>query len=250
MLFWSVFWFSLARDAKRYDFFIGVGLAYFTAVLIHEVATGLLNALKNPTYTTAVVHQFLKRYAITPASVSVVVFVCVCLWGPMAGGHVFRSVASARQSRQAVPGVGGLADAYAWMKQHLPESSVVAAEWSYGTQLNVLAGVRTIVGPDHYLPYWIELYHQHVERAKNEHEVLTFLFSHEVTHLLVTWEKQPENTLLRSGSLSGVFVPLYPKNSFETSPVKLYELRYPEGLEKRPEYLLRSASQGDAFDAR
>ena len=82
--------------------------------------------------------------------------------------------------------------------------------------------------------------HQHVERAKNEHECLEFLFTHEATHLMVTTEKQPENTLLRSGSLSGVFQRVYPvSDAFDTSPVKVYELRYPEGLEKRPDLLLR-----------
>ena len=239
MLFWSVFWFALARDAKRYDFFIGLSLAYFTSVLIQAVATWILNVLKNPTYTTGVVHAGLKRYGITPASVSVVVFVGVCLWGPMGGGHVFRSVAAAKHSRRAVPGVGAIADAYTWMRIHLPETAVVAAEWSYGTQLNVLGGVRTIVGPDHYLPYWIELYHQHVERAKNEHDLLTFLFTHDVTHVMVTREKQPSDAILGSGQLSGAFRPVYPRVSFAGAPVKVYELRYPEGLEKRPEHLWR-----------
>ena len=237
MLFWCIFWFALARSAKRYDFFIGVGLAYFTAVLIQEVATGLLRVVSDPRWTTAVVHQGLKRYGITPVSVSVVFFLGVCLWGPMVGGHVFRSVASAKESRRAVPGVGGLSDAYAWMKTNLPADAVVAAEWSYGTQLNVLGGVRTIVGPDHYLPYWIELYHRHVQHASNEREMIAFLLTHEATHLMVTSEKQPEGTLLRSGELSGVFVPVYPQENFETSPVKVYGLRYPAGLEKHPEYL-------------
>ena len=237
LLFWCIFWFALARDAKRYDFFIGLSLAYFTVALIQEVATSLLNALRNPAWTTGVVHEALKRYGITPGSVSVVVFVGVCLWGPMAGGHVFRSVATAKESRRAVPGVGAIADAYTWMKTNLPESAVVAAEWSYGTQLNVLGGVRTIVGPDHYLPYWIELYQRHVEWSKNEPEVLRFLFTHAATHLLVTWEKQPQGTLLRGGELSGAFQPVYPAESFATSPVKVYELRYPAGIEKHPEYL-------------
>ena len=238
MLFWCVFWFPLARDAKRYDFFIGLSLAYFTVLLIREVATRLVRVVSDPRWTTAALQERLKRYAITPASVSGVFFLGVCLWGPIAGGHVFRSVATAKQSRQAVPGVGRLSDAYTWMKTNLPADAVVAAEWSYGTQLNVLGGVRTIVGPDHYLPYWIALYHQHVERAKNEREVLRFLFTHEATHLLVTWEKQPENTLLRGGELSGAFQPVYPvSEAFLTSPVKVYELRYPAGLKKRPEYL-------------
>ena len=237
MLAWGVFWLALARDAKRYDFFIGVPLAYFTATLIRDVAQRLCRTLTDSKWTTPTFHKTLKRLFINETSVAAVLFIGVLLWGPTDGGYIFRSHAAAAHMRHATPGTGELAEAYAWMKTELTENAVVAAEWSYGSQLNVLAGVRTVTGPDHYLPYWIQLYHQHVERAKNEQEVIEFLFSHDVTHLMITTEKQPEKTLLRSGTLSGVFLPRYPEADFENAPVKVWQLRYPAGVSKRPEYL-------------
>ena len=238
MLAWGVFWLALARDAKRYDFFIGLPLAYFTATLIRDVARRVSRTLHDAKWTTPALHEKLKRGFVNETSVAVGVFICVLMWGPIGGGHIFRAHAAATHLRHATPGPGSLADTYAWMKAHLPETAVVAAEWSYGTQLNVLGGVRTITGPDHYLPYWIALYAQHVAHAENEQELLAFLFSHEATHLMMTTEKQPENTLLQSGTLSGLFVERYPESDFTFAPVKVWELRYPAGLERRPEYLL------------
>lgn len=52
MLVWGVFWFTLARDAKRYDFFIGVPLAYFTATLIRDVAGRVCHILHDSKWTT------------------------------------------------------------------------------------------------------------------------------------------------------------------------------------------------------
>ena len=236
MLAWGVFWLALARDAKRYDFFIGVPLAYFTAMLIRDVARRVCRTLHDSKWTTPALHEKLNRWLVNETSVAAVVFIGVLMWGPIDGGHIFRAHAAAAHMRQATPGTGTLAEAYAWMKAHLPENAVVAAEWSYGTHLNVLGGVRTVTGPDHYLPYWIQLYHHHVEQAENEQELLTFLFSHEATHVMMTTEKQPEDTLLR-GSLSAAFVPVYPSTDFETAAVRVWELDYPPEIHPDPKYL-------------
>ena len=236
MLCWAVFWLTLSRSAKRYDFFIGVPLAYFTAMLIEQVARRFMAVLRDPQWTTAAFQAKLEKLRLSTATLTILLFSAVLLWGPQGGGHLFRAHASATHLRHTTPGTGALLDAYTWMKAHLSERAVVAAEWSYGTQLNVLAGVRTITDPDHYIPYWIHLYHQHVQLAKNEQEAIDFLFTHDVTHLMIT-QKQPENTLLRSGGLSGIFVPVYPEENFETAVVKVWELRYPAGISKRPEYL-------------
>ena len=172
MLCWAVFWLALSRSAKRYDFFIGVPLAYFTAMLIEQVAGRLIAALRDPQWTTAAFHAKLARLQLsTVSTLTVLLLSAALLWGPQGGGHLFRAHASATHLRHATPGTGALLDAYTWMKAHLSERAVVAAEWSYGTQLNVLAGVRAITDPDHYIPYWIHLYRQHVQLAKNEQEV-------------------------------------------------------------------------------
>lgn len=248
LLAWAVFWLALARDIKRYDFFIGVALAYFTATLIYHVATRVSETLRNPKWTTPAFHEKLKQLFLNEVSMAALLLWGVLLWGPIGGGHIFRASAAATHLRHVSPGRGALAETYAWMQANLPSDAVVAAEWSYGTQLNVLGGVRTITGPDHYLPYWIQLYHRYVEQAKNEQEVIDFLFAHDATHLMITREKHPEKTLVRSGTLSGIFVPRYPAHDFSRSPVKVWELRYPAGLEKRQQYVSTAPLKGETLD--
>lgn len=241
LLIWGVLWLGLARDAKRFDFFIGLPLAYFTARLLEAIATQGVKVLSNPKWTTDALRARLKGQPLRGMFTGVLV--CgVCLWSPFPGegGHLWRSAAAGRHMRGPDPGEGPLIDAYTWIRASLPAESVVAAEWSYGTQLNVFGGVRTVVDPDHYLPYWIALYHRHVIHAKNEPEVLAFLLTHDATHLLTPAEKHPSETLFGKGGLSSAFRPLYPAVGFATSPVKLYELAYPEALDKRPEYLYRA----------
>ena len=107
------------------------------------------------------------------------------------GGHANRAISTAVKSRRATPGRGSLAQAFDWMKDNLPSTAVVAAHWNHGSQLNVLAGVKTIVDQDHYISHWIDLYRQHVNFAKTEREALEFLKSHTATHLMLTVKKLP-----------------------------------------------------------
>lgn len=68
----------------------------------------------------------------------------------------------------------------------MPQTAVLAAQWDFGTQLNVFSRVKTIIDPDHYLPHWIPLYYRHVFCAQSEQEALKFLKTHEATHLILT----------------------------------------------------------------
>lgn len=80
------------------------------------------------------------------------------------------------------------------MKTTLPQGTVVAASWSYGNQLNVLGGVKTITDSDHYIPHWIHLYFRHVFCAQSEREALEFLKTHGATHLMLTQQELIFNT--------------------------------------------------------
>ena len=66
-------------------------------------------------------------------------------------------------------------------KPHSPLNAVVAAHWRYGSQLNVIAGVNTIIDQDHYIQHWIHLYHTHIHKGTDETEALTFLKTHGAT---------------------------------------------------------------------
>lgn len=234
LLIWAILWMTLSRNAKRYDFFIGIPLAYFTADLVRAVSDWLCNVVHNPLYTTAHARQ---KIPYTPLNIALTTgaLLLVLLWGPREGGHLFRTGLAATQFRTPIPGNSELARAFHWMQQHLTADAVVAAEWSFGTQLNVLAGVKTITGPDHYLPYWIQMYDDAVRFTTNETEALEFLKTHGATHILIT-DKQPPHGILRQ-SLSDAFVPLYPEEGFEEATVKLWRLRYPPDIQPQPKYL-------------
>ena len=170
---WFLFWVALARDAKRYNFFVGVSIACFTADLLLFLATFYANKVRHR------VPQLLLRTAI-----SILILTLILFYSPV-GGHANRALSAAIKSRRATPGRGSLAQAFDWIKGNLPRSAVVAAHWNHGSQLNVLAGVKTIIDQDHYIPHWIALYRQHVNFAKTEREALEFLKSHRATHLML-----------------------------------------------------------------
>ena len=116
---------------------------------------------------------------------AVIVLVPVLFWTPI-GGHATKSVYAAALMRPPVPGQNSSAAVFKWMHDTLPRESVIAANWGYGTQLNVLGGVRTVVDSDHFLPHWIYLYYRHVFSAQDAREALEFLKTHKATHLMLT----------------------------------------------------------------
>ena len=221
---WFLFWVALARDAKRYNFFVGVSIAFFTTDLLIFLATFYANKVKHR------VPQLLLKTAIPALMLTLILF-----YSPV-GGHANRALSTAIKSRRAIPGRGSLAHAFDWIKGNLPASAVVAAHWNHGSQLNVIAGVKTIVDQDHYIPHWIDLYRRHVNFAKTEREALEFLKSHSATHLMLTGKETATAPFLRAEP-SNAFVPIYPTNNFAKALVKVWEIRYPSDIRSNPKYL-------------
>ena len=220
---WFLFWVALARDAKRYDFFVGISIAFFTTDLLFFLATFYANKVKHHA------SQFLLKTTILVLMLTLILF-----YSPV-GGHANRALSTAMQSRKATPGRGSLAQAFDWIKSNLPHS-VVAAHWNHGSQLNVLAGVKTVVDQDHYIPHWIDLYRQHVNFAETESEALEFLKSHMATHLMLTGKETATAPFLR-GVPSSAFIPIYPTKNFAKALVKVWEIRYPPDIKSNPKYL-------------
>ncbi|MDE0636937.1 MAG: hypothetical protein OXI43_13960 [Candidatus Poribacteria bacterium] len=217
---WFFFWIALARGARRYDFFIGIPLAYFATEIVIAIAHHIRKTVK------------WKQ----PALRSVLTFlllVIILFFKPL-GGHGLRSL-DAATGRVAFPEDAFTTNSLKWIKYNLKSDAVVAADWSYGSTLNVIAEVKTIVDQDHYIPYWIHLYDNYIHNAKTEREVLEFLKTHEATHILLT-KRDPKNSFLR-GQLSGAFLPVYPKNIFADSSIKLWKIQYPPDIKKDPRYL-------------
>ena len=180
MLAWFFLWVGLSRGGKRHDFFIGLPLAYGTAWLLYFSPVHLIQRLKDAKILYPSVREKLST-----AILAVIVLVPVLFWTPI-GGHATKSIHAAARMRPPVPGQSSSAAVFKWMHDTLPKESVIAANWGYGTQLNMLGGVRTVVDSDHFLPHWIHLYYRHVFSAQDAREALEFLKTHKATHLMLT----------------------------------------------------------------
>lgn len=100
------------------------------------------------------------------------------------GENARRSYAMTSSSKIHTPYT--LKTAFRWMKHNIPQDSVVAAWWDYGSMLNVLAQKATIIDEDQWIPYWIHLMARHVFCAQDKIESLKFLKTHKATHLLIS----------------------------------------------------------------
>lgn len=174
MAAWFLFWVALSRDAKRYDFFIGVPVAFFAVELV-----GFISATVSEKIKLRVPQTLLK------GGIAVAMLAALLFWSP-AGGHAHRAVYAAKGLRRVVPGRTHLQKAFQWMQTELPSTAIVAANWGYGSMLNVLGGVQTVVDQDHFIQHWIHLYCRHVFAAQSETEALAFLKTHGATHLMLT----------------------------------------------------------------
>ena len=179
-LAWFLLWIGLARGGKRHDFFIGLPLAYGTAWLLYFSPVHLIQRLKD----AEILYPHVKERLAT-AIFTVSALIAVLFWTPI-GGHANKSVYAAARMRPPIPGQNSRAEAFKWMNESLSKESVMAANWDYGTQLNILGGVNTVVDSDHFLPHWIHLYYRHVFSAQDAREALGFLKTHKATHLMLT----------------------------------------------------------------
>ena len=172
---WFLFWIALSRDAMRYNFFIGISIAFFTAALFRFLIESLCVKLK----IQGLLQIFIKT-GITVTLLAVLLF-----WTP-AGAHAKLAIYTVKYGMQALPGNSKIEKTYRWMKSNLGDTACVAANWGYGSQLNVLGGVKTIIDQDHYIQHWIHMFNQHVFTAQSDDEAIEFLNSHKATHLMMT----------------------------------------------------------------
>ena len=236
---WFLAWVALSRDAKRYDFFIGVPLAFGATSLLYRAAETLTQRLRHSEYVT---DKFREDF--TPLKLkrgAALILLSALMFLPLRHAHTYRSLYAAKQMRNVTPGYTRVNAAFLYMKTFLvrkvqpKDIPIVAAHWGYGSQLNVLGGVKTIIDQDTYLQNWILLYNRHVHNATSESEALAFLKTHNATHLMLT-KKDPKDSFLR-GELSAAFLPVYPKKNFADATVKLWAIAYPADIQTDPKYL-------------
>ena len=213
--FWLLLWLGLARDALRYDFFIGVPLVCFAAIGIQFATIRLSQHIvrirkeRSTEENTVQANSKEKRkekreHKAAPLPIFTlqgwtkvgIMLVCIALilfWEPPNNkplpGLAQRGYATQVAPEYVYPGKDTpMANVCQWLNKHLSKDKVVAAPWSYGHMLNVLGGVKTVIGPDHFILHWIDLYEEHVSAATSEQEALEFLKTHHVTHLLLSEE--------------------------------------------------------------
>ena len=226
-IIWFFLWVGLARGGKRYDFFVGVPLALGTACFLCILArfTNTLEWVKR-------LPHFISKQLI-PSVIAVAILIPTLFLSPL-GGNLKRSLDLTSLMRQQRSGQGEITKAFKWMKSTLPQNAVIAANWTYGSQLNVLAGVKTIIDQDHYIPHWVDLYNQHVRNTRFQHEALEFLKTHEVTHIMLT---RADAKNLKYIHHSNAFKPIYPKDDFADANVKIWKLYYPPHIKTNSKYL-------------
>lgn len=190
---WFFLWVGLSRGAVRSDFLVGMPLAYGTAWLLWLFPAYLIQKLKD----MEIVYSQIREKQIT-TTIATTVLILVLFWTPL-GGHAHRSIHAAARMRAPVPGQNSRAAAYQWMKDTLPQESVIAADWNFGIQLNVLGNVGTIIDPDQFIKR-IYLFYRHVLCAQDEQKALSFLKTYEVTHLMLT----EQNVITRSRIYSSI----------------------------------------------
>lgn len=211
---WFLYWIALSRDAIRYQYFIGIPITFFTAALFRYILDSICVKLN----VRGALQIFIKT-GITATLLTVLLF-----WTP-AGAHAKSSIFTVKHGMPAIPGNTPLEKTFRWMKSNLGNTTCVAANWSYGSQLNVLGDVKTIIDQDHYIQHWIHLFYRHVYTAQSDIESLEFLKTHEATHLMLTTDDMLQLDYIHSSVSND------PKNkqAFQVAPlqVKRYENRRP-----------------------
>ena len=177
------FWVALSRDTLRYDFFIGPALAFFTAIFIEFLSIILIKKLKDSEYITDKVKNQVP-FILLKIGITLLLLTPLLFCTPAA--HTKRTMYVAKHMRLPIPGDTPIEKAFRWMKSELSNNAVVAASWIYGSQLNVLGRVKTIIDQDHFIQHWIYLYNRYVFCSYNDSEALEFLKTHTSTHIMLT----------------------------------------------------------------
>lgn len=171
--------------------------------------------LRHSKYTTDAFRKDIKHTLLKTVT-AILLLSLIMFWTP-AGALAIRAFPIAKHIRNPYPGRSHTNEVFRWMNEHLPDTTVIAANWGHGNLLNVLGGVKTITDADHFLPHWITLYYRYVHCTDTVREALEFLKTHNATHLMLT-----ERNLQHSGTYA--FVGGYQKKNAKIFKPVLLEI--------------------------
>ena len=103
---------------------------------------------------------------------------------PLHKGFVRASTEAVRET--AIPDSPKFQEGLVDIAKHTDEHAVIAAWWNYGSKIHWFTDRATVVDSDHYIPYWIFMIARHVFSGPSSTEALTFLKTHNVTHMMIT----------------------------------------------------------------
>ncbi len=103
---------------------------------------------------------------------------------PGLGGFARTSVAQAKVTQPNIP--PEMWQALTWLKQNAPRDAVVAAWWDYGYWIQSVGDRASILDNSIEYPAWIHRAARHLFCAQSELEALSWLKTHQATHVLLT----------------------------------------------------------------
>jgi asparagine N-glycosylation enzyme membrane subunit Stt3 len=200
-LLWFLVALVLTRGANRYEFFLAPPAAMLGG---HALAAG---------YAWVRAQSRLGAWRTPAAALGLAAVLLGLVAVPPLGGYAVRSYAAVRALRPLFDSPDWR-DAFAWMRDNLPHDAVIAADWSYGSHINVLTGRATVVDEDHFLPYWIHLNARHVLCAGTDREAIEFLHTRGATHLLLS-----ARDISHAGSISAIASDGSGDRAFDVAPM-------------------------------
>jgi hypothetical protein len=75
--------------------------------------------------------------------------------------------------------------AMSWVRENTPENAVFAHWWDYGYWVQSIGNRATILDGGNIIVYWNYLLGRHVLTGQDEKEALSFLYTHNATHILI-----------------------------------------------------------------
>lgn len=192
-LYWYVVYFKQKRldELQRIDFgFLLLFSLFFLSVVTARGGVRLIMMLVPP--VSIIVSYLLVNLGSSikdkkdPAKTFFIIMFIAALIGSIFAGIQF-SQASIATAKGYVPSAytQQWQEAMAWVRANTPDNAVFAHWWDYGYWLQSMGDRATILDGGNSIVYWNYLLGRYVLTGQDEKEALSFLYTHNATHILI-----------------------------------------------------------------